>query len=220
MTETIQPFDFSVNLLQAILWQYNNAPNIQGILQQKQDWYDVNQTEFWNDWYRDVFNLQTANEFGLNIWSIILGQPIYVTQSFVPITPNAWGFGSSRKNFTRGNFRSTSGATFPLSLPTARVVLQLRYFQLIGTCTVPSINRCLAWVFKNYGLAYVIDGLNMTQTYHFGFVVSPELAYVFDTFDILPRPTGVKNIRATGSTRKTWGFGVNHYNFNRGNFGS
>ncbi len=39
---TIQNFDYSVNLLQALLWQYNEAKNLQGILEAKQTWYDIN----------------------------------------------------------------------------------------------------------------------------------------------------------------------------------
>ena len=75
----IESYDFSVNLMRALLWQYNDAENLQSVLQQKQDWYTINQTEFWQDWYDNVFNLLTANQFGLNVWAIILGLPLNVT---------------------------------------------------------------------------------------------------------------------------------------------
>src|ERR1700733_14966336 len=73
----IQQFDFSVNLLQAILWQYNDAINLQALLEAKDSWYFNNQTQFWNHWFNNVFNLATANDFGLAVWSIILGQPTF-----------------------------------------------------------------------------------------------------------------------------------------------
>jgi hypothetical protein len=73
--DDIQQFDFSVNLLQALLWQYNGATNLQGLLEAKYNWYYTNQSQFWNDWIGNVFNLATADDFGLAVWSIILGQP-------------------------------------------------------------------------------------------------------------------------------------------------
>ena len=78
MSGGIQLFDFSVDLLRAILWQYNDATRLQSLLQQKQDWYNEQQTEFWSSWYRDVFNLDTANDFGLAVWSIILEVPLTI----------------------------------------------------------------------------------------------------------------------------------------------
>ena len=75
---TIQEFDYSVDLLKAILWQYNESPNLLSLVTQKQEWYTQNQSEFWSDWYTNVFNLQTANLFGLAVWSIILNVPLYV----------------------------------------------------------------------------------------------------------------------------------------------
>ena len=39
--------------------------------------------------------------------------------------------------------------------------------------------------------AYVEDGLDMTMTYVFNFVVTSSLQNVFTNLDILPRPSGV-----------------------------
>src|ERR1043165_342041 len=107
----IQSIDYSVNLTQAILWQYNAAENLQAIINKKQEWYDVNQTEFWENWFDDVFNLQTANDFGLSVWSIILGMPFLIaTQPLGPV----WGFNevpliNTNQNFEHGNFSSRGG---------------------------------------------------------------------------------------------------------------
>jgi hypothetical protein len=87
----IQQFDFSVNLLRALLWQDNNTPQMTALLQAKQTWYDTNVTAFWNDWVTDVFDINTANDFGLAVWSIILGVPGSV---ILPPTNKAnFGFG-------------------------------------------------------------------------------------------------------------------------------
>jgi hypothetical protein len=190
--KTIQVFDYTVNLLQALLWQYQNAPNIQALLQDKQTWYDENQTEFWTDFYTDIFNLETANAFGLSVWSIILGQPIVFNNASNP-GQVPWGFGTHNVNFTQGNFAGGAGNSYALPLIAARILLMLRYFQLVSSGTVPETNRMLAYVFKDYGPAWLEDNNDMTQTYKFNFALNAELNYIFKNIDILPRPAGVSS---------------------------
>lgn len=76
MSATIQEFDFSVDLLRALLWRHDDAEHLQSILTQKNQWYLENETEFWDNWFTDVFNLQTANDFGCSVWALILGVPL------------------------------------------------------------------------------------------------------------------------------------------------
>ena len=92
MSFDIKEFNFSVNLLAALLWQYNNAANLQSILQSKQDWYDINQKEFWENWITNVFNLDTADEFGLAVWAIILDLPLFVSSGATPTSVLSFGF--------------------------------------------------------------------------------------------------------------------------------
>ena len=215
--DNIQQLNFTVNLLQAILWQYNNAVNLQGLLQQKQDWYDTNQTNFWEGWIADVFTLSTATAFGLSVWSIILGQPTYINNGPAPTNYPAWGFGSYRKNFTNGNFENTTGLTYQLPPQWARLVLQLRYFQLTTAGTVPEVNRMLKFLFSDLGSVYLFDRLNMTQKYIFNFQLPSTLSLILQNFDILPRPAGVESSYIQGNLL-SWGFGQYHTNFDNGNF--
>jgi hypothetical protein len=97
----IQAFDYSIDLLQAILWQYNDAAKLQSLLEQKQEWYDEQYSAFWEDWYRDVFDLRTANDFGLSVWAILLNIPLTITSGQAPST-NLWGFGPY-PNFSRAS---------------------------------------------------------------------------------------------------------------------
>lgn len=219
MTTTIQPLDFSADLLRAILWQYNDAINLQGILQKKQDWRNENQTAFWAGWIRDVFDLRTANEFGLRVWAIILDMPLFISSAPLATKPT-WGFGPYRYNFRGGaNFSSAAGFTSALPLEAKRLALQLRYFQLTTAGTIPEINRMLKFLFGRYGGAYVLDGLNMTMSYRFRFPLSWWMKFIFDQFDLLPRPAGVK-ITYSDGTRKYFGFGPYRVNFGHGNFGA
>lgn len=213
----VRTFGFNVDLLKFLLWQYNDAPNLQTLLRKKQEWYDRNHTGFWNDWIRDVFDLRTANEFGLAVWSIILDMPLVAQLQPGPPTKVGWGFGPYKKNFDNGNFnRSTVEPTF-LTIEQRRLALRLRYFQLVARGTVPETNRFLADVFSSYGPAYVLDGLNMTQTVVFGFMPSSQVRFILDEFDLIPRPAGVESSHVV-TTRRAWGFEDTHKNFDHGNF--
>ena len=62
---TIQDIDTSANLLRAILWQYEGAAKLRQIVDAEQSFFNDAQEKFWADWLRDVFNFNTANDFGL-----------------------------------------------------------------------------------------------------------------------------------------------------------
>lgn len=213
--DQIQLFDFSVDLLRALLWQYNEAANLQGLLEAKSAWYTANQQQFWADWYNNVFNLETANQFGLHVWSIILGLPLYVNVPPYPDKPT-WGFASDDVNFDNGNFTDSNGSSYLLPLSTQRRALQLRYTQLISSGTVPEINRALKWIFGDVGASYLIDYHNMTQAYVFEFPVTYDLIYLFNNFDILPRPAGVRS-GYIDATLVYFGFNSFNNNFDNGN---
>jgi hypothetical protein len=87
----VQQFDYAVNLLRALLWQDNNTPEMTAVLQAKQTWYDTNVSTFWSDWVKDVFDIRTANQFGLAVWAIVLGVP--TTVILPPTTKANFGFG-------------------------------------------------------------------------------------------------------------------------------
>jgi hypothetical protein len=213
----VQALDYSVNLLQALLWQYNDAARLQSLLEQKQEWYNTEYSEFWEDWGRDVFDLRTANDFGLSVWAVILNIPLTITSGTVP-SANLWGFGPFRKNFNRGNFAPSSSG-IRLTTEQRRLVLRLRYFQLVTRGAIPEINAFLKYVFASFGIVYALDGLNMSMDYVFTFQPPSQLRFVLETYDILPRPAGV-GVSYTVLVRDTFGFGPYHQNFNRGTFGS
>lgn len=188
----IQELNLSVNLLKAIIWEYDSAPNIVGILNGEKAWYDTNQTQFWENWIVDVFDLRTANNFGLTVWSIILGQSLYT--SFAPsVSTPYFGFGADNQNFGTYNFATATGGNNVYSTEISRLLLRLRYFQLTNSGTVPEANRMLQYLFGIYGGGYLIDNLNMTQTYMFNFAIPAEMSYMLLHTDILPRPAGVSS---------------------------
>jgi len=218
----IQLFDYSVDLLQALIWQYEDAEVIQSLFNSKQTWYTTNQQQFWTDWYNNVFNLVTANDFGLAVWSIILDVPIYINAA--PIEDQAiFGFNAynpsfptllnTNLNFQNGNFSAQGTAIF-LSEEEQRLLLRLRYYQLVSRGAIPEINTFLNRLFQTSGepfsgQAWVLDDFDMTMTYVFNFYLPRIMREVLVQLDLLPRPAavGLKYIVNVGTA-----FGFNAYN--------
>lgn len=212
-----QAFDFSLNLLRAMLWQYNDAPRLESLVAQKQAWLDVENEGFWGDWVRDVFNLVTANDFGLSVWAIILDVPLTIASASPDDDGHViWGFALDDENFDNGNF--APWAVLPLTTEQCRLILRLRYFQLVTRGTVPEVNEFFSGLFSDQGSAYVVDGLDMSARYIFGFPLSTNLQVVFTYFDLLPRPAGVRVDYVVIPDSFGWGFGRYHFNFENGNF--
>lgn len=229
----IQSFDFSVNVLSALLWQHNEAAHLESLMTLKQTWYEENQSGFWQDWIRDVFDLRTANAFGCRVWAEILGTKLQLEVEPSLRTKPMFGFGpeggvttaNSYLNFTHGNFGALSSTSIGLTLEQQRMLLRLRYFTLISRCTVPEINRILADVFASEGSAYVLDSNDMSYiVYVFAFMPSSQLSFLLQNYDILPRPAAV-GVKYNVIDRPVFGFGPDetadtntNKNFNNGTF--
>ncbi|WP_205516651.1 DUF2612 domain-containing protein, partial [Morganella morganii] len=41
-------------------WQYEGADNLKALARFKSDWFERTTVSFWQNWYRDVFNIDTA----------------------------------------------------------------------------------------------------------------------------------------------------------------
>lgn len=209
----IQEFDYAqtMDVLPSILWQYENATNLVGLIRAKQAWLDLNHTAFWVTFQNDIFDLTTDNPtlFSVSLWSIILNIPLYV-----PLNPESpdkpiWGFNqfdptppdllNTYLNFEHGNF-STKGTFFILTVQEQQFLLRLRYFQLCNLGDIFDINEFLNYLCETSdigytGTIYVIDNLDMTIEYVFtASDFPPNLMSVLTDLDILPRPAGVSII--------------------------
>lgn len=216
----IESYDFSVNLMRALLWQYNDAENLQSVLQQKQDWYDINQTKFWQDWYANVFNLLTANEFGLNVWAIILGLPLNVT-----LAPSdgldIFCFGIDNDGFEEGSFGTPStGTVINLSVEMARIALRLRYYQITCRPCAWQTSEFLSSVFAGYGNVYAGDNQTMgALVYAFYFEPPAAMKFMLEKLDLLPRPATV-GVELSYNPADIFAFGIDNDGFEEGSFGA
>ncbi|CAH6970568.1 conserved hypothetical protein [Vibrio chagasii] len=180
-------------------WQRSNAEIFKKLVQNKQDWLDEYHNDFWTSWYDDVFNLDTANEFGLTVWSIILDEPVYSEALQIdPGTP-AFGLGAAHRNFNRSIFGINPDG-FILSLEQKRILLKLKAYCLHSTCSVKRINQDLAAIFGE-GHVVCFDNLDMSITYFFNDNLPKRQRneYVNILFleeilrrDLFPRPSAVE----------------------------
>lgn len=209
---------FSFDLLRSLLWQYDRASAIRSLAEAKQSFYSARVAGFWNDWYRDVFDLRTANSFGLSVWALILDLPLAFDIPASDAVP--FGFDPHGGNFDNSNFGSDVPTANPLTVEQRRLALRLRYFQLTTNATVSSINAFLLALFGDQGRAYVLDGGNMTAAYVFEFVPDPLLFMVITSLDLLPRPAGVKVTVLTSADGRGFGFSPFGQPFDQGAFAS
>lgn len=212
---TVQTLDPSADLLAALLWQHNNAARLTALIRAKQAWVNTNQAEFWTAWVRDVFDLRTANEFGLQVWGIVLGIPIAIGSNTPPVIRPSFGFGDTNINFNNGNFLPSQSSGENLTTAEARFLLQLRYFCLICRPCTWEINQFLARVFPDVSCRDTLDMSGIT--YEFKSPVSPALMGMLSRYDVLPRAAAV----GAGSSvqgQPVFGFGEYNQNFNHGNF--
>ena len=214
-----QTFDFHSDLLRAVLWQYEDAENLKALASFKAQWFERYNSQFWKDWYRDVFNLDTANEFGLAVWARILDIPLGIDVPPADLSKTGFGFGNKKRNFA-SNFRRNSDYTLVLTKEQKRLLVRMRYFNLTTRPSVPKINAFLAKYFGDEsGSVFVLDPLDMTYVvYVFNFNPDERLRLLLDNFDMLPRPSGV-GIKYRVVTRNAFGFGDNRKNFTS-NFGN
>lgn len=212
---TVQNINFDVNLWRSILWQHEGAPKALALCEHDQFFADAHVKQFWNDFITDIYNLKTANTFGLYIWARILGSSISISMGS---PKDNWGFGSNDKNYENAGFGYSSSGSV-LTIESTRILLLMRWFQLTTAPTVPNINYMLKEVF-GAGQAYVVDLYEtqpMTMKYFFQEQLPTDLEDVFTNEDVLPRPSGVL-CTFDVVPRDAFGYGSSHLNFNNGSF--
>ncbi len=206
-----------IDLLSAIDWQRGSAEKINKLIQLKQDWYDTNYCDFWNDWVKDVFDLRTANEFGLSVWSIILDLPLFDQSQKSRSDYPAIYFGSFKKNFFGGNFGKNASTVNDLTTDQKRIMLQLKAFIMHMRSSTFEINKKMTELF-GFRAVYVLDNLDMSYTYVISDSELLSFISVIQDYDLLPRPNSVSVNVVIGSNPTPYLFGSSRDNFGNGNF--
>ena len=205
-----------------VLSQYANSPVIMALIEDFAEWFDptTNLTAFFND----VWNIDTAIGFGLDIWGRILG-----VSRFVPIPPSGTFFGFANadvpadwENFGGAPFFSgaLAGGSFRLDDAPYRTLLLTKALANIITTTAPGLNALISNLFPNRGRCYTVDQGGMAMTYVFEFSLSTVEYAILAYSGVLAHPAGV-GINIIVIPTKFFGFneaGANSLPFDAGVF--
>ena len=151
-----------INLEQTIISQYGNSPRILAIVNGMN--VNVDPTQDIDGFYDAIFNVATANLFGLAIWSRIVGIP----QSLI-----------------------TALGTYLDDEDTFRSLVMLKALSNILYPSSQAINQLLQNWLGAGSRAYVQDLGKMSMAYVFEFALSDAQTQILNNSGIFLRPSGV-----------------------------
>lgn len=163
-----------------MLSQYANSPKYVSLYNGLTELFNNAQTI--EDWFNVVYNINTAEGFGLDMWGKILNQGRQFSYDDNGTTVNIY----------LGGEQTIDGITYDAEYMENmyRTVLFLRALSNVTNCTIASLNNLLQFYYKNRGGVYVLEYNPMEIRYVFEFYVSKLEKAIFTT-DVMPKPTGV-----------------------------
>lgn len=196
--------------------QYAASPVIQ---QYVSDWASYFPTDWQNQFYNVVWNVDTAQGFGLDAWGRIvdIGREVQipVVDYFgYNATPQSWQPFGQAALYTG----PTSTTTYRLADDAFRVLILAKALLNITDTTSPAINRVIQQLFPGRGRAWVNDLGSMSVRFVFEFALQPWEQAVLTSAGALPRPAGV-NATLAQIPVDTFGFaeaGMGSQPFNQG----
>lgn len=162
--------------------QYANSPKFVSLVNGLTGIFSNAQTL--QDWFNVVYNLKTAQGFGLDVWGSILdqGRLFYYTDS---------DSGTIESVYLKGS-QTVDGILYSEDQieEIYRQVLFLKAMANITNATLASLNQMLQFYYQGRGRVYVIEYGTMEIRYVFEFYVSKLEKAIF-TSEVMPKPTGV-----------------------------
>lgn len=195
-----------INVERTIISQYANSATITQLVQNMNTYLDP-RADF-EAFFDYVWNVETAEGFGLNIWGRIVGisrellipaAPLYF--GFKDALPGSYTFGD--QPFYDGTAPATS--TYLLADDAYRQLILVKAMANISATTAPAINQLLQNMFAGRGRCYVNDLGGMSLRYTFEFDLTPYEFAIMTQSGALPRPAGV-NASLFQSTLPLFGF--------------
>lgn len=199
--------------------QYANSPVLQALVANLEAYFDPKVAI--DTFYDQIWNIDTANSYGLDIWGRIVGIGRYLT---IKRQDKNFGFHTANNSFTPFNvapFRNgePTTTTYRLNDEAYRKLILTKAFSNIVRPNAPTINRMLQYLFDGRR-CYVLDLGNMAMRYVFSFYLQPyEKAIIYS--NVLPRPSGVRREILEIPQPNVFGFheaGPGFAPFNQGTF--
>jgi hypothetical protein len=182
------------NWQQTVISEYGTAPTINTLIYCMNQWKDPSANI--NSFYNMIFNIDTAEGYGLDVWGRILGvgRVLQITATdpywgyHEASTLSAWPYNPGGGIFYNGEQLT---GNYPLTDAGFRVLLMAKAAFNICSGSSQGINALLLALFPGRGNAYVVDNRNMSMTYVFDFTPTPVEVAIIQQSGVLPRPTGV-----------------------------
>lgn len=169
--------------------QYGNSPVLQSLVANLEKYFDAD--TFLDEFYDKIWNIDTANSFGLDIWGRIVGIDRYLN---VQKQERNFGFNTPNKSFAPFDvapFRNgpSDTTTYRLNDDAYRKLIMVKAFRNIVSPNAPVINQMLQYLFDGRR-CYVLDVGGMGMRYVFAFYLQPYERAIIES-DVFPRPAGV-----------------------------
>lgn len=185
----IEPYDSE----RTILSQYANSPTLTALIANMQAYFDprANLKAF----YDFVWNVDTAEGFGLDIWGRIVGVSRLLRISG---DNNVFGFWTADLPYDwqpwgQAPFSGGPIATDSYQLPDSayRTLILTKALANISATNAPSLNRLLRNLFPGRGVCYTVDRGNMAMSFVFHFALTNIEYAILTQSNALPHPAGV-----------------------------
>ena len=182
-----------INLLDTVASEYANSPVLMQLLENMQAYLDP--TADLDNFYNQIWNVDTAVGYGLDVWGRIVGVSRYIT---LPLNGlDVVGFSNpdedwdtmSQAPFWDGS--PSSGTQFMLSDDSFRKIILVKALSNISDCSALAINQMLQKLFGSLGKCYVVDTGSMTMMLVFEFQLDQISLSILLQSGIIPRPAGV-----------------------------
>lgn len=179
------------NVQQTLLSQYANAPRIQALIAGWNQMLDP--ATLIDQWYQQVWNLQTAQGFGLDVWGRIVGVSRVLSLSAQSYLGFFEASDLTEEGFAQAPWFQGEDTTnnYRLADDGFRQLIYAKALANIAGGSVLDINRILMTLFAGQGDAYVRDNGDMTMSYVFRFVPTAVQVSIIQNSGVLPRPAGV-----------------------------
>lgn len=191
-----------LNVEQTIISQYANSLVLVQLIQNMNQYLDPRAN--FQAFFDFVWNVNTARDFGLDIWGRIVGLP---NGRLLHLGANTDTFGFNNADippdwapFNQGTFSTGANAstTFELGDDAFRTLILAKALANITATTSQALNQLVRNLFPNRGRAYVIDrGKSntavggMAMSFVFEFSLSQVEYAILTQSGVMPHPAGV-----------------------------
>ena len=176
---------------ETLISQYANSPVICRLIRRFDDCIDPRTDK--QRFYDTVWNVSTAQGFGLDIWGAIVG---IEREVMISAQDEYIGFAQGFTSFDNGVWSTGEGLErrYRLDDDAYRRVIMLKAMSNIIYATAPHINRLLREMFGKRGRAYFVKNGTMAER------------SIIRQSDLLPRPSGVLLDFYEPEADKTFGY--------------